>query len=137
MAALAASLTNRSTTLCSAPPSGLAAGREIADRFLVEVSRLPAAGIDAPVGRQIGMDCHQSLLQCDHADQMQEERLAGPIVADDQSERRALVGDAIDVAHRRRHFIDPPDLNMLQTGARHDAGTQRLNDGVAVAGADR
>ena len=48
----------------------------------------------------------------------------------------AAVGDPVDVAEQGADLAGAADLDVLLPGPGHDAGAQRLKDGVALARAD-
>src|SRR3954468_10843504 len=80
------------------------------------------------------MGRHQFLLQGYSAHQIQEERLAGPVLADDDPEHRAALPDALDVLQHHLHFSHAADLNQLLSCARHYPGSQGLHDQISISG---
>src|SRR5262245_17675496 len=78
------------------------------------------------------MESDQLLLQSNRADQVQEERLAGPVVTDHESDRGSAVGDAIEIGDQRFDLGRAPDLDMVLSRSGHDACAQRLQERVAL-----
>jgi hypothetical protein len=75
-------------------------------------------------------------VECHGTNEVQEERLAGAVFADDESRGRPGVCDPVDVGDEGTEFAGPADLDVLLPGAGNDAGAQRVQDGVAIARAD-
>ncbi len=111
-------------------------GCHVSHQFRIEASRLPACRVETPVGREVGVDRDELLLQGDGPHNVEEEGLAGAILADDETEAGSAVADPIDVVKDSSDLVDPAYLNMLLANARHDAGAQGLENGVALAGTD-
>ena len=82
------------------------------------------------------MDGDEALLERDLAHEVQEERLARAVGADDEAHAAAPVGDPLDVLEEGRDLVSAADLDVLEPAPRHDASAQRLEDRVADAGAD-
>lgn len=53
-----------------------------------------------------------------------------PVLADDEADRRATVGDACHVQHGLLHFAGTPDLHVPYAETGHDASTQGLQGRV-------
>ena len=64
--------------------------------------------------------------------EIKEEGLARSVFADHQAERRAAVGDAVQVFIERGDFGVAADLDVSGTEAGGNAGTQRLDESVAL-----
>src|SRR6185437_3199236 len=78
------------------------------------------------------MGRHQFLLQGYGAHQIQEERLTGPILADDDPEYCTTLPDALDVLQHGLHFPHAADLNQLLSRARHHPGPKGLHDAISI-----
>ena len=74
--------------------------------------------------RQIRMNRHKTLLQCDGTHKRHEESLAGAILTDHEPERCAAVRDSVNVLNERLEFLIPSDLNMLQSQTWNHAAFQ-------------
>src|SRR3954453_12295086 len=78
----------------------------------------------------------EPLLQSDRADQVEKERLAGAVLADDEPATGPAVRDPVDVVYRGPQLGDAADLDVLLPEARDHAGPQRRHDRVSLAWPD-
>ena len=72
----------------------------------------------------------------DSAHQVQKKRCASTVLANDQAECGAAVGNPVDVADERLDFPRAAYLKQVLPRAWHNPGAKRLNDRVPVSGAD-
>jgi hypothetical protein len=84
--------------------------------------------VETPIWVEVGLHCDELFLERNGTDQVQEERLAGTVFADDETEGRASVRDAIDVRHERTDLLDATDLDQMLSLAWHHSGTKRLQN---------
>ena len=112
------------------------AGGNVAHQFRVQRPGLAATGVQAAVRVQVRAGHHQLLLQGDSAHQVQKKRFASTVLANDQAECGAAVGNPVDVADERLDFPRAAYLNQVLPRAWHNPGAKRLNDSVPVSGAD-
>ncbi|MGC4107221.1 MAG: hypothetical protein QM753_12935, partial [Thermomicrobiales bacterium] len=114
----------------------LGPGGHVAHQFGVEAACLASGGVEAAIRREVGVDGDELLLERNRADDVEEERLARTVFADHEPHRRPAIGNPLDIGEQRADFVDAPDLHVLLPGARHDARSQQLQQGVAFARAD-
>jgi hypothetical protein len=79
--------------------------------------------MESSIRVQIGVDRHQLFLQSDGANEVQEERFAGSIIANDETKGRATVSDALDVPHQSLDLSNPTNLYQVLTKSRNDSRT--------------
>ncbi len=82
------------------------------------------------------MDRHEPLLQRDEPDEVEEERLPRPVLADHEPDGRATVLRVLDVADERVEFGAPPDLDVVESRTRDDASAEGLDERLARSAAD-
>ena len=68
---------------------GLGAGGDVAHQLGEQAAGLAAGGVQPAVGGQVGVHGDELAFQRDGADQVQEERLARAVLADDEAARRS------------------------------------------------
>jgi hypothetical protein len=64
---------------------------------------------------------------------MQEEGLARAVLADDEADRGATVGDAVDVPDQGLDFLLSADLDVLEADPGNDARPERGDNRVAIS----
>ena len=76
---------------------GTSSGREVPHQLRIQTSGLSAGSLQAAVGRQVRVSGDQLALEGDRTDHEEKERLARSVLTDREADRRAAVGDAVDI----------------------------------------
>jgi hypothetical protein len=90
----------------------------------------------AAVRRNVSLDDDEFAGQGHCPDQIQKERLSAAKTPDDKPNRRTPLFDTLQIPHQGRHFIGAPDLDVLKSDCRNDAGRQRLNNRAPLSRAN-
>ena len=90
--------------------------------------------MEATLGGDVGLGHDILFLQGDHPREVEKETLARAIFPDDEPHRGAAPLDPAQVIEHRGDLVSAADLEVAEADPGHDAGAERLEDGVALAG---
>jgi hypothetical protein len=90
-----------------------------------------------PVGIQIGVHGHQLFFQRDRTDKIKEKGFTRSVLTHHNAKARTSVNYTLDVLQKRVELTCTTDLNEVLPDARYDAGTEGLQNRIAVLGTDR
>ena len=107
-------------------PFGSSTSRHVADELRIEGPTLAVAPMQTTVGREIGRQRHEVLLECHGSHQRQEERLSRTVITDDKTTPGAAVCDVREVMKPSRDLPRSTDLNVSKPKLRDDTCGQCL-----------
>ena len=115
---------------------GARLGREVADELAVGGQPLSPRALQPPFGRQVGVAHGEPVAHRVVADRLEQEALAAAVASHQEPERRASVGDEVQVVQERLDLARAPDGDVGQPDARHHAALQRVDDDGRHAAGD-
>ena len=109
------------------PALRLCLGGHIADKLLVGGKSLASSALQPPLRGQVGIHHHKILRHHIVADGLQQEALAAAILAHNEAERSAALGNHLHIPQQGINLRRAPHGHIVQSHPRHHAALEGIH----------